>query len=217
MELNQEVAYIIGAMRDGSFIHNKKYGINRIRVYQKNRIWIQRLSQLFESSFGKAPTIIKDERDDVWSLMINSVSIFRFLVKISEFNGNQKEWNTPTTIINSSDETKKEFIKGFFDSEGGVPHIEKRDIEPKNIRVHFTQANKRCLEELMEMIQSFDIKTGKVCGPYYKMGYPNPIYRLKIHGISNVAKFHDIIGSIHPEKELRLKIIHSMAQDPCEA
>lgn len=217
MEVNREIAYILGAMRDGSFIRNKTYGIHRIMVYQKNKIWIERVSALFEISFGKKPTIQKDNRDNVWSLMVNSVEIFRSLVKIGEYNGNQKDWNTPSFIIKAHPEVKKEYIKGFFDAEGGVPHIEKRRIEPKNIRIHFTQSNKKCLEEIKQMIEFFGIKTGRVCGPYYKKGYSDPIHRLKIHGISKVAKFNKIIGSMHPEKQIRLHIINNMAQDPCRA
>ena len=217
MQVNRKIAYILGAMRDGSFIQNKQYNIHRIKIYQKNQKWIKRVSNLLSEEFDVNPIIQVDKRDNVWSLMVNSVKVFKKLIGVAEFPGNQLEWNTPSKIMNSSREIKAEYLRGFFDSEGGLPHVEKRYIEPKNIRVHFTQSNKKCLEELKEMINEFGIKTGKVCGPYFKKNYPNPIYRLKIHGIRGVSKFNDTIGSLHPEKQTRLKMTKNMVQDLCEA
>lgn len=129
------------------------------------------------------------------------------MIDISDFSGNQKTWNVPKAVLNSSLDNQKEFLKGFFDSEGGLPHMENGNIEPKNIRVHFTQSNKKCLEEVKEIINDLGIKSGKVCGPYYKKGFNDPIYRLKIHGIKEVSKFSKIVGSLHPEKQMRLNIV----------
>ncbi len=217
MEINRDVAYILGALRDGCFIRNEKYRIHRIRIYQKNLEWVQMLSGLFSIVYGVIPIVSKDERDNVWSLMVNSVNVFRELSDLSEYPGKQCEWNIPSSILQSSTEAKIQFIKGFFDAEGGVPHVEKHKIEAKNIRVHFTQANEMCLEQIRGILNELDVKTGRVCGPYFKKGYRNPVYRLKIHGIREVARYSGIIGSEHPEKRIRLSIISNMAQDQCRA
>jgi hypothetical protein len=169
--IEKDMAYVLGAMRDGCFTRNEKQHTYRIRIYQKNKQWIEKLSEMTERLLGKKPTVILDKRDNVWSLMINSRKIYEKLIKISDFTGNQKTWNVPKAILNSPLETQKE----FFDSEGGLPHMEKRKIEPKNIRVHFTQSNKKCLEEVKRIIESLEIKTGKVCGPYYKKGFKKPV------------------------------------------
>ncbi len=200
-------AYFLGALRDGCFIRNDKSSIYRIQIYQKNKKWIEILSKIIERIFDKKPLIVLDRRDDVWSLILNSKEIYEKVIKISDYKGTQKNWNTPRMILESPLEIQKEYVKGFFDSEGGVPHVEMSKVKPKNIRVHITQSNKQCLDELKIIIHNMGIKTGKVCGPYYKNGYNSPIYRLKIHGIKKVTKFSNIIGSSHPEKQKRLMMI----------
>lgn len=195
MVKENEIAYIVGAMKDGSYIQNKKHHIYRITLYQKNKKWLEYVSNMFEHIFSKKPRIEIDKRDNVWRLIMDSKRIFMEMKNLNEFS------------INKTSITKKMYIRGFFDSEGGVPHVEKRKILPKNMRAHFTQSDRLCLLQLKEMISSFGIKTGKVCGPYLKKGFSNPIYRLKIHGIREISKFADIIGSDHPEKQHRLSII----------
>ena len=165
------------------------------------------LGDIIEKLFHKQPTLSCDKRDGVWSLMINSKSIFCQIEGLSSYPGSQKVWNTPELILNSSQEVQKEYVSGFFDSEGGVPHIENRHVEAKNLSASFTQCCKSSLEELKSILNTFGIHTGRVCGPYYKYGYSNPVYRLKIHGAREISKFHHLIGSKHPEKKLRLEII----------
>ena len=205
--IEKDMAYLLGALRDGCFIKNEKYYTYRIRIYQKNKQWIETLSTIMHKLFKKKPTITLDNRDNVWNLMVNSREIYEKLTRISDFTGNQKTWNVPKIILNSPLEIQKEFLKGFFDSEGGLPHMENGNIEPKNIRIHFTQSNRKCLEEVKEIVQKLGIKTGKVCGPYYKKGFEEPVYRLKIHGRREVAKFSKIVGSLHNEKQKRLNFV----------
>lgn len=207
---NENIAYIIGALRDGCFTKNEKYYVYRIRIYQKNKEWLEKVSDIFYNAFGKIPTIKHDKRDNVWCLILDSKSIFQKLVKISEFPGNQRTWKLPKFISEASEEIKKEYIRGFFDAEGGVPHIEKKEQEQKNIRIYFSQVSEEALIELKRLIEEFGIKCGKVSGPYFKKGFENPTYGLRIHGISEVAKFSMIIGSLHPEKILRLNAIEEL-------
>lgn len=205
--IEKDMAYLLGALRDGCFIRNDRYYTYRIKIYQKNKTWIVILSKIIYKLFKKKPTITLDKRDNVWNLMVNSREIYEKLIAISDFPGNQKIWNVPKVVLNSSLEIQKEFVKGFFDSEGGLPHMENGNIESKNIRVHFTQANRQCLEEVRKILQKLGFKTGMVCGPYYKKGFENPVYRLSIHGKEQVAKFSRVIGSLHPDKKNRLDIV----------
>lgn len=205
-------AYFLGALRDGCFIKNEKNSTYRIRIYQKNKEWIDNLAKMSVILFGKKPTVSIDERDCVWSLMINSKEIFEKVCELSNYPGSQKEWNTPKIVLNSSLETKIEYVRGFFDAEGGVPHVEKGWVENKNVRIHFTQCNKKCLDELKQIVSDLGIKMGKVCGPYFKKGYKTTVYRLKIHGIWEVVNFFDKIGSLHPEKNHRLSLIKKRIQ-----
>ncbi len=207
----KDLAYILGAMRDGCFTVNKKYHIYRIRVYQKNKEWIVKLSEIFERCFGKKPTIIQDKRDLTWCLLLNSKEIYQQLTEIANFSRKQKEWSTPPFILESGLEIQKEYLKGFFDSEGGITRLENKQFEPKNIRIYFCQANKQSLEELREIIEKLRINVGKVTGPYFKKGFEYPVYGLRIHGIKETHKFSKIVGSKHPEKIKRFVVLEFLA------
>ena len=208
--IEMNAAYIIGALRDGCFTRNKKYYVYRVRIYQKNKEWLEKVADKFHEAFGKMPTIKHDKRDGVWCLILDSKSIYQKLLDMSEFPGNQKIWKTPKFVLEAPKEIKKEYIRGFFDAEGGVPHIEKKKQEQKNIRVYFSQVNKEALVGLKGLIEEFGIKCGKISGPYFKKGFEYPTYGLRIHGTKEVTKFSMFIGSLHPEKNLRLNAIEEL-------
>lgn len=205
-----ELAYIIGALRDGCFTEIKENYIYRIRVYQKDKKWILQLAEKFQWLFDKKPAIEFDNRKNVFNLRLDSKEIYKVITKVAEYPGNQKQWNTPKWILKSPQKIQKEYVRGFFDAEGGIPHVEKREIKPTNIRVHFSQGNKKSLVELKKMINNFGIKTGSVCGPYFKKNYKDPQYALMIHGIKEVTQFYQIFGSLHSLKIKRLSIIRKM-------
>lgn len=209
-KIERNLAYILGALRDGTFTRNEKFHIYRIRVYQKNKNWILKLKKKFQRMFEKIPSILQDKRTRVWCLRLNSKRIYKKMVEKAEFPGKQEKWSVPSWILNSSHKIQKTYLKGFFDSEGGVPHVEERNLEPKDIRIHFSQNNKKCLEEIREMLQEFGIHTGKVCGPYYRKMNGKAEHELIIHGIHEVTKFYRRIGTLHEEKRERLEIIEKM-------
>ncbi len=211
MNITNETAYIIGALRDGCFTKNDKHHIYRIRIYQKNYSWIKQVSMLLEKSFGKKPKITRDKRDSVWCLTINSKDIYEKIVKMAEYPGNQKKWCTPKVIMKSSDDIKKNYIMGFFDSEGGVSRVDLKKFKNKDIRIYFCQANEKVLKELRKILLNFRIKCGKVSGPYFKKNYNSPVFGLRIHGIKEISKFHRCVGSLHEEKRTRLEIISNMS------
>lgn len=205
-----DLAYLIGILRDGCFTRNKSNYIYRIRVYQKNKDLIDKIAKKFKNLFGKQPIIESDKRNGVWCLKLNSKRIYNKLVTISDYPGNQQGWKIPNWILKSTLDIKKNYVKGFFDAEGGVPHVEERDVKKKDIRIHFSQGNKEVLNDIKEMINLFGIKGGKICGPYFKKGYKNPMYAFIIHGVNEVTKFYHTFGSLHPLKIIRLKLIEDI-------
>ena len=100
--IEKDMAYLLGALRDGCFTRNSKHYTYRIRIYQKNKEWIETLSKIIKQLFKKEPIISLDKRDNVWNLMINSREIYEKLVRISDFSGNQKTWNVPKFVLNST-------------------------------------------------------------------------------------------------------------------
>lgn len=120
-------------------------------------------------------------------------------------------WNTPNFVLRGSSATKRAYISGFFDAEGSINSLDKYGanyFKPKDIRIYFAQANKRVLEELKSMIESFGIKCGNVVGPYVKKGTSTKMYGLIIHGREQCSNFYKTFYVYHPDKK---KKVHTFA------
>jgi hypothetical protein len=207
--MNEEIAYLVGALRDGSFSTIPEQGIYRIRFYQKNKAWLEFLSKLIERNFGGKPSFYFDSRHGVWCLSFTSKKVFEELLKLAEFGGNQSDWLTPSWVLAGSREFKAAFVRGFFDAEGSVNSFEKTSLSvpEKDVRIYFAQANQGVLEEIREILSEFGIRCGRVCGPYVKKGTSTEMFGLMIHGSGQVLKFYDCFDSSHPEKVFRFELL----------
>jgi len=101
-------------------------------------------------------------------------------------------------IISSLD--KIDYIRGYFDAEGGV-------AKSKKVRFYlsFSQKNKKDLSEVRNFLEENKIASGVIHNPSKKV---DPDYwRFFIRAISYL-RFIKLIGSFHPEKSnlLRMKI-----------
>jgi len=153
-----------------------------------------------KNCLGKDPTITMDGKG-LWRAFINSKKAFSWLKRIFEFNRKQSSWQIPSFVI-GNEEREKSFVSGFFDSEGSITEV-KSKYKYKEVRIHFSQANKKVLEKLKFLIEKFGIKYGKVCGPYIKKGSDTKMYCLIIHGKNKCLQFYKTFGSLHPEKILK--------------
>ncbi len=207
--VNEEIAYLIGALRDGNITSIPKEGIYRIRFYQKSKRWLELLAGILERNFGRKASFYFDERHGVWCLSITSKKVFQELSKLAEFNGDQSTWLTPTWISNGSGELKAAYVRGFFDAEGSINSFEKTtlDVPEKDIRIYLAQANQGVLGEIREIVSEFGIRCGRVCGPYVKKGSETRMYALMVHGSEQVLKFYDSFNSAHPDKVFRFELL----------
>ena len=207
--MNSEIAYLIGALRDGNFSEIPGQGIYRIRLYQKNKKWLEVLAGIIERNFGKKPGFYFDGRHGVWCLSVTSKRVYQELSKLSEYTGDQSTWLAPSWVKKEL-VLKTAFVRGFFDAEGSVNSFEKTlDVPEKNVQVYFAQANRGVLEEVKEILSESGVKSGRVCGPYVKKGSETGMFALLVHGSVQVLRFYDCFGSAHPEKVLRFELLES--------
>lgn len=211
--MNSEIAYLLGALRDGCFSELAEQGIYRVRLYQKNKAWLDALAEIIEKNFGVQPYFYLDKRRNVWCISVTSKQFFNQIKKLSEYPADQASWFTPTWIQDGLAEIKKAYARGFFDAEGSINSLEKfgeNHFSRKDIRIYFAQANKRALEELRAILLELGIRCGKVCGPYVKKGTKTKMYGLMIHGSGETLNFYDIVGSFHLEKVNRFELLKSV-------
>jgi len=164
-------AYFLGAIHDGTFSSNKRY-----RISQKGMSWLKILQRLLKQ-IGFNSWIYKEGKT-------RSVYVLETLASFLDFNFNPLKLR--------SKKTRKSYIRGFFDSEGGIPHNSKA-----RFYIQLTQSDRKKLNQIKTILNDSGIKNGKIHNPSKKID-PN-YWRLYILAESHY-KFIEKIGSWHPRK-----------------
>ena len=193
-KLTPKLAYLVGLLRDGTISKEKDdeyccaFWNKNLDLLEKARLFVD---ELFEtnskiSKFG-----------DAYGVRIRSKTLYLFFRLVFEVPHKQTGWDTPSLIKQADNETKQWYIGGFFDAEGGVPHLEK-DIKrtKKCLYVKFAQNNLESLEFIKEYLDSIGIQTRSVYRERDK-------WILKISNAS-IPKFADFVVSFHPQSANRL-------------
>jgi intein-encoded DNA endonuclease-like protein len=209
IKITEDLAYLLGAFKDGAVYKNEKEGIYRIRLYQKCKEWLIYVQQIFEKIFNKKLYLRKDPRKELWYLEINNKELFNILTDLLS-------QSVPPSIKNASLNIQKSFVQGVFDAEGGIMRIENYENIPEklkkklsDIRVRFGQADRELLQFVKDTLEKIGIGCGRICGPFYKTEKSQGYYELNSYGIENFKKFMFSIGSRHPIKSERMsKILH---------
>jgi hypothetical protein len=131
----------------------------------------------------------------VWYIAFRDKRIWKILKKLEK---------TPP----QSKMEQKFYISGFWDADGGCPRVPRKD---KKLYIDFTQKDKHRLIELKNFLERFKIKCGniRICDNTKD----KPIWRFSITGKNDMLKFCNEIGSLHPEKKLRLEKIKSILEE----
>ncbi len=196
-KVTKELAYLVGVLRDGSVIkESNEYTVAFYSKYKESLFIVKNyLKKLFDLD-----NEIENNKHDLYMIRIRSKTLYLFFKLLFEVKQKQENWNTPKLIKESEDGVKKSYIRGFWDAEGGCPHLENiNKIVKKNLEVKFSQKNKESLDFIRNYLNFINIRTGNV---YWN----KDCYVLKITQ-SNIHKFHDLIGSSHPVKAKRLRIL----------
>ena len=163
MQLTKNLAYLLGALRDGSvskFKDNTGKFHHSITFYSKSIEWLKVIQQKIREVFG-IQTKISSYSGKTPYVRIYSKPIAEILQK--EFQHplkSQITWVTPTIIKNNQNKRiLVHYIAGFWDAEGGV------DLQNKQIKFHLSWNEDRCLplEDIKNVLKKIGIKTGRVC------------------------------------------------------
>ena len=164
-------SYLLGSLHDGTFSSNKRF-----RISQKGTEWLKILQRLF-NKLGYNAWIYKEGSD-------RKVYVLETLADFLDFKFNPLRLERKEEKIN--------YIKGFFDAEGGIP----RDSRAR-FYIQLTQNDKEKLEKLKKILRDLGIKTGKIHNPSYKVD-PN-YWRMYVLADSQ-KRFIEKISSWHPRK-----------------
>jgi intein/homing endonuclease len=193
------LAYLIGALADGSIYYNKEKYIYRVTYYQKSKEYLEQcIKPLINQLFGIDGHYYHDKRKDVYFYEITRKNIYQEIAKLANPFKNKEQKGIPSWIIDGNQEIHYAFIRGFFDADGFYY------IEPSasDYRVRFGQASSSILEGIREILQIGGFKCSEVLGPYQSKKDVKPYFELHIHGKNQLLKFHKLIKPCHPNKQL---------------
>lgn len=183
-ELNENIAYLMGAFRDGSMSRYK----NEIEIWQKSKEWLKTIMNIFKKEFGTELKFKK--RKGYFLIRIRSVALFE-LIKIL-FNYKKPNWITPELIKKAPIRLQKYYIAGFWDAEGSYSNKKGFSRISQN-----WSASKKCppLEDLKIMLNKLNIKSNTYGGYKVKNSYEFYLYIPK----KEFKKFLELIPLQNPK------------------
>lgn len=178
--LTAELAYLVGAMRDGTLSRCGKYEIS---YSQKNVEWLEIIQNLLIKVFKPSnQPVIRNDR-----VTLSNRPIFECLHKIFDIPIGKKDlWGTPDIIKKSSLELQRYYIRGFYDADG------------LSWKLGFCQANKEAISFVKDTLEKLGIKTGKLS--VRKIKGRKPFYSFNTSTKSHI-RFIRLIGSLNPSKQ----------------
>ena len=191
-------------MGDGALIKRKNRRTYEIQYYQKSKerlksSIIPRLEQVGIS------TSIKGFYRNSYYLKFGNKQLYLLF----------KQSQEDITKIFNYPQLAQEFVKGFFDAEGSVPHVEKylrgerkRKRIPPQIGFHQNgEDSKFILQCIRDFLIQNGIKCSKISGPLHRKQSNKPEYRFFIYGTKEIKKFFFLIQPEHPEKRRRIILL----------
>lgn len=205
MQLTSQLAYLLGALRDGSVSKFKdwKGKIHHSIVFYSGSIgWLKVIQQKIKEVFD-IETKISQYTYTTPFIRIYSKKLAEIFHK--EFQHplkSQISWETPILIKKCRNEDFLiNYIAGFWDAEGGI------DKQNKQVKFYLSWDGERCppLNDIKKMLENLGIRSGRVCG------YPNPhgkfprfVLRVSRH---STREFLEKIPVQHPEKKRKLQSV----------
>lgn len=183
--MNQDFAYLLGALGDGCLVHRKHKGEYCVEYEQKICSWLSdSILPRFERLYGKSPEV-KQRKSKLYRIRLYSKTAF---LELSSAMQNLELLSGESAVV------KSHFIRGFFDAEGSVP---KRKAGT-SYRLEIYQKDKSKLELISRLLSSeFGISCNKITNS-------RSVGQLNLHGIDNLRRFRQAVGSEHALKSKAL-------------
>jgi hypothetical protein len=166
-------AYLLGAMHEAtrSTIHGT------VRFGQSDGVWLTGLATLCRT-IGQRSWIYREGRTrDMWTLETSA----RWLA---------------TEVSLASDDERLAHARGYFDTEGGVPH------KPRaRFYIQLVQKDPLDIGKLKAMLEDLGIACGKIHNP--SAGVDDQLWRFYVSARSHRA-FAERVSSWHPQRRRRL-------------
>lgn len=169
-------SYLLGAMHDGTVRRRT------IKIAQKEESYIQFIRHMVEDLGARAWTYREGKERNIY---------------VVEFSRARMILSKPRTR-----DEKIDYIRGYFDAEGGVPATSSQDPY-----IYFAQKDREDLEEVRTMLVSLGLRCGRIHNPsrHADASYWRFYVSRGSHG-----RFAKLIGSWHPRKREALAALRTV-------
>lgn len=195
-ELNEDLFYLVGALRDGSVFYDKAAKSYQVVWYSNNGNYMKNsITDRVLKVFNKDARIY-EYKTNQFRVRITSKAGYLLIKDVFEFPKDgigQMSWGTSEALSNADIKLKCAYIRGMFDAEG--------DVSLRNRYVEVSQKNTEILGWIKNEFKMLDINTGKIVIADKK----TLTYKIVIAGKADVANFREKINFEHPIKRKLLK------------
>jgi len=212
---NSNIALLVAkAMGDGHLSHDFRF-----TYYNSENTLIDEVIAAVEKTIGQTDYYRWNERDSSNCFRVRFPSVVGYLLYLFGAPTGEKvrkEFGVPEWIKNGSHEIKAAFLRGLFDDECTIV-VPGEKNRTRSIVLAMGKAKLledsllRFLNELKIILSELGIQSKNIS--FQQQNKDVVIFRFWITGREQIELFRTIVGSSHPNKDLRLNIIHSTYKD----
>ena len=206
-EFTSDLAYLIGVMHgDGHISKN----LRNMDISEEELHFHILIKKLFKNIFHDNVSITKCKLEKQYKSFISSrviSSFFRLFCPTGKKKGKLKV----PQIIKNNKHLLKEYLSGFFDTDGCLPHLEVKGKKSRNYFI-FSQAHKDIVFEIYDCLKNLNLdinepKEFKSPTEPYANNRDLIEWKISINDRPTLKKFFKIIKFRHLSKKKRADII----------
>jgi len=187
--LNQNLdtnrAYVFGVVGPGDGSVSEKL----VRLGAKDLDFIKVFKKAIEKSFGIKAKLHWDNCYKIWHVIVCSKDLANYFRSLN-VSFEEENWRVPQFIKTSNKDIKIAYLKGVFDSQGGVNFVSN-----KTRNINLRSYNSRGLIEIQSLLENIGIKSSLL----------DKNRRLYIFGRDNMKKFQESINFSIKRRRDKLK------------
>lgn len=198
--LNKDLAYILGVVAGDGYCRKRR---SSKRTSGEIILKVKNLD--FAKEFKKRLKEWSEIQPKFWEKNGNFYTTLYSIDAVNVIQGIKLK-----EVITSSKKVKANFLRGLYDSEGGVTgkNLDKRKFACRWI--HFSNNNKETISLVSKLLKDFNIAHKIKSRIHSGFGSKKLQYEIQIFGLENFEKFYKNIGfSIKYKKDKLLEVINS--------
>ena len=192
--LNKDLAFLLGALISEGFISDRK-----IEFCNTDGVWIEEFEKKWKKVFpdSKLHKFLRKPnsfgKKEYARLECHCIYTLEFLRNIGLLSVKSAFKTIPATILQSPKNVVTEFLKAYFEGDGGTASGEKR------FDLFCCSSGSKILQQIQTMLLRFGIDSS------HRFDKSRNLYGLFVRGQSNLIKFQQEIGFISERKIKKLK------------